>query len=271
MFLKILTNLFFSLNLDHHINYGHIASHQQHCNNYGNGLYQYSWTCSLCGQQFTTHKRLYYHNRRYHQIGQFRCILPAVNSNSNNNIRCPFVGNCRETIYRHLEQMHYQQTQLHHQQQNRLMTISAVAAATSTSTSNNNHHHQNSYQQHQHSQNNNDNNIPQQNQQQLQRQYQCSIPECGRAFQTKTLLRRHQRFHIRIKPYRCRYPNCGYASEVQYAAITHIRTVHYNLPATLKEQRERQIVDNRDPKDLLDIVTELESEFVQFVNELDCD
>ena len=165
------------------------------------------WKCGRCFRNYHSHKKLYYHTRRYHQIGHFRCTyVPG----------CNFSGAIREKLYKH-HKSHYQPTT------NSGPTPNSAGSATSLST----------------------------------KQFACLFPECGRTFATKTLVKRHQRFHLKIKPYCCRWPDCGYASEVPYATICHIRTVHFSLPATKKEQVEKGIIDSRNPKDYLEVIHEL--------------
>lgn len=41
------------------------------------------------------------------------------------------------------------------------------------------------------------------------KRYQCSIPECGKAFYQKTHLEIHTRAHTGVKPFLCKEPSCG--------------------------------------------------------------
>ena len=87
--------------------------------------------------------------------------------------------------------------------------------------------------------------------------FQCPFVQCGKVFNNKRNLWTHQRTHLRIKPFRCRWPGCMYESEDRANAVRHIRVRHFNLPSTLKEQSEKGIIDDRDPKQYLEIVDEL--------------
>lgn len=79
----------------------------------------------------------------------------------------------------------------------------------------------------------------------------CNFEGCDQAFATNALVRRHQLFHLKIKPYSCKL--CSYESEVRYATIVHIRTVHMGLPAYLRDQQAKNIVDDRDPATYLHV------------------
>ena len=50
---------------------------------------------------------------------------------------------------------------------------------------------------------------------------------------------------------RCLWPNCQYSSVYRGNVKKHIRMVHFQLPATLREQREQNIIDTRDPRQYL--------------------
>src|SRR5699024_4381734 len=87
--------------------------------------------------------------------------------------------------------------------------------------------------------------------------YTCDIDGCGKTFAKKCDLQRHQRVHLGLKPYQCNWTGCGYASISWSYVITHIRTKHFHLPKTLKQQQAQGIVDNRDPRDYLHVDTEM--------------
>ena len=53
--------------------------------------------------------------------------------------------------------------------------------------------------------------------------YKCQFPGCGKDFTEKCNLKTHQRFHLRIKPYRCRWSGCRYQSEDRANTVRHIR------------------------------------------------
>lgn len=86
--------------------------------------------------------------------------------------------------------------------------------------------------------------------------YACQFG-CGKSFSHTHHRKRHERIHLRLKPFRCKWPNCGYCSEARSTVIRHIRIRHFNLPLTLKQQNELNIVDNRNPRDYMEILTEL--------------
>lgn len=91
--------------------------------------------------------------------------------------------------------------------------------------------------------------------------YICNFQGCEQAFSTSALVRRHQLFHLKIKPYSCKL--CSYESEVRYATIVHIRTVHMGLPAYVRDQEAKNIVDKRDPASFLHV----EADKLEKINE----
>lgn len=115
---------------------------------------------------------------------------------------------------------------------------------------------------------NNNNNYQQQNQpstsklrnvQQTQQQakprtaFRQSCKQCGATFNDYFLLVEHLHLHAttELKPYQCMWPKCTYACSTRSNAIKHVRSKHFHLPVTLIKQRERGIVDNRDPNDFI--------------------
>ena len=85
--------------------------------------------------------------------------------------------------------------------------------------------------------------------------FQCPFDGCDKAYTTKNELKAHERrIHLLLKPYRCKWPGCTYSSEVCPAVIRHIRTQHFHLPETMRKQREKNIVDFRDPKEYLEVI-----------------
>ncbi|KAI2797053.1 Protein abhd12b [Blomia tropicalis] len=115
---------------------------------------------------------------------------------------------------------------------------------------------------------NNNNNYQQQNQpstsklrnvQQTQQQakprtaFRQSCKQCGATFNDYFLLVEHLQLHAttELKPYQCMWPKCTYACSTRSNAIKHVRSKHFHLPVTLIKQRERGIVDNRDPNDFI--------------------
>ena len=91
----------------------------------------------------------------------------------------------------------------------------------------------------------------------ISKQYICSFEGCGKVFTENGNLRTHERIHLGIKPYRCRWPGCNYASEHSSDTIKHIRIRHFNIPRTLKEQKEKNIIDTRNPRDFMEIINDL--------------
>lgn len=85
----------------------------------------------------------------------------------------------------------------------------------------------------------------------------CSEPTCGKAFRHSAELVIHCRVHTGAKPYRCRWPNCKYKGRQLGGITTHIRLVHFRLPKSQKVQQEQGIVDDRDPRDYMEIFEEL--------------
>lgn len=49
------------------------------------------------------------------------------------------------------------------------------------------------------------------------------------------------------KCYRCKWPMCDYTGEHSGNITRHIRTQHFQLPRTVREQRDKNIFDDRDP------------------------
>lgn len=110
--------------------------------------------------------------------------------------------------------------------------------------------------------------------------FTCPYNGCGKVFSERTNLRTHKRFHSRSKPFGCSWPQCRYLSEDRANAIRHIRVRHLRLvskvvfggsfvcsnlylsfvlfsqPATVKEQTEKGIVSDDDPRQWLQIYNE---------------
>src|SRR5699024_7761326 len=87
--------------------------------------------------------------------------------------------------------------------------------------------------------------------------YKCDIDGCGKAFTQKWHLQRHKRMHLGLKPYQCKWTGCGYASTNSSHVLTHIRTQHFKLPPTLKQQQALGIIDHRNPRDYFRVATDL--------------
>lgn len=84
--------------------------------------------------------------------------------------------------------------------------------------------------------------------------FSCPFPGCGRSFNRRNSLKRHERIHLRLKPYRCKM--CDYASELRSSMIDHVRVLHWRLPRSRKEQLEMSIGDDRDPADYFEVIQE---------------
>ena len=78
--------------------------------------------------------------------------------------------------------------------------------------------------------------------------YVCKFQECGKSFETDKDLARHERIHLGIKPFSCKWSDCSFSSEEFNNVAQHVRTQHFKLPKTKKEQERLNIVDDRDPK-----------------------
>ena len=85
------------------------------------------------------------------------------------------------------------------------------------------------------------------------RNYQCQFDGCRQSFQTDTTLASHERLHLATKPFKCSWPECAYAAVQRIHVTTHIRVVHFKLPVTVKEQKRRGIVDQRNPDDYIEV------------------
>ena len=66
------------------------------------------------------------------------------------------------------------------------------------------------------------------------------------------MLRYHMRVHLNIRSFRCVWPNCQHSSALKPSLIKHIRTQHFKLPPTQKEQAQLNIVDDRNPNDYVE-------------------
>jgi KRAB domain-containing zinc finger protein len=56
----------------------------------------------------------------------------------------------------------------------------------------------------------------------------CDYPDCNYKCRIPSVLIRHQRTHLNIKPYLCDYPNCNFKSTESYALTIHQR-IHLNI------------------------------------------
>lgn len=84
--------------------------------------------------------------------------------------------------------------------------------------------------------------------------YICKFQDCSQELKSRHNLLLHQRAHLGIRPYRCKWPECSYNSNQSSAVIRHIRTKHFQLPLTMREQAMKNIEDDRDPKEFLEVV-----------------
>ena len=89
------------------------------------------------------------------------------------------------------------------------------------------------------------------------RNYRCRFAGCIKEFKSDTMLARHERVHLSIKPFQCAWPDCSYSSTVRGSVTKHIRTVHFKLPKSIKEQKQRGIVDDRKPEDYIEVDQDL--------------
>ena len=80
---------------------------------------------------------------------------------------------------------------------------------------------------------------------------------CNKSFKTDNDLARHERIHLGLKPYKCSWNNCIFSAKRRDSVIQHIRTVHFQLPESVKEQQRRGIVDQRDPNELIEVDAEM--------------
>lgn len=87
--------------------------------------------------------------------------------------------------------------------------------------------------------------------------FQCQYEGCGKTFSCKSNLTTHLIIHRGVMPYRCTWPDCQYNSNRTETVVRHIRMVHFKLPASQRVQRERNIVDDRDPKEFLQVLSDL--------------
>ena len=61
----------------------------------------------------------------------------------------------------------------------------------------------------------------------------------------------HERVHMATKPFKCSWDECSFAAAERSKVARHIRTQHFGLPKTVKEQKRRGIVDHRNPADYI--------------------
>src|SRR5699024_1022823 len=85
----------------------------------------------------------------------------------------------------------------------------------------------------------------------------CKFHGCSQSFKDDAWLARHELTHLGIKPFKCSWNKCSYAAAQRGAVTRHIRTRHFGLPDTVKEQKRRGIVDDRIPDDYIEVDQEL--------------
>lgn len=71
---------------------------------------------------------------------------------------------------------------------------------------------------------------------------------CGKKFYLQNELKRHEMIHTNSRPFVCTWPRCTRRTLHKFQIIKHIRTVHFKLPVTRKQQLKMNIHDDRDPK-----------------------
>lgn len=84
----------------------------------------------------------------------------------------------------------------------------------------------------------------------VHKKFVCKANFCGKRFPTETSAYRHLQSHTEMKPYYCK--ECHSSFKYKGNAIKHVRTKHFQLPITQKEQHARGIYDNRDPMNLIE-------------------
>ena len=85
----------------------------------------------------------------------------------------------------------------------------------------------------------------------------CKFRGCSKSFRADYVLALHERVHLGTKPFKCSWNECSFASAKRSDVKRHIRTKHFKLPNSLKEQNRRGIVDDRNPDDYIEVDQEL--------------
>lgn len=88
----------------------------------------------------------------------------------------------------------------------------------------------------------------------LQLPYHCRWLGCEESFGSRFELREHLQVHVTRYVRRAVCSSCGYSSEHRNHVLRHIRSKHLGLPRSAREQRLKGIVDDRDPKDWMQLV-----------------
>ena len=85
------------------------------------------------------------------------------------------------------------------------------------------------------------------------KKFACKFQACDRSFLWDAHLKRHERIHLNIEPFRCIWPDCNHADKQKQNLVKHVRAKHFKLPETVKEQKQRGIVDQRNPDDFIEV------------------
>ena len=91
----------------------------------------------------------------------------------------------------------------------------------------------------------------------LLRKPSCKYRGCSKSFCDDSLLARHERVHFSRKPFKCSWNECNYTATERGHVTRHIRTQHFKLPRTVKEQNRRGIVDRRNPDHFIEVDQDL--------------
>ena len=86
--------------------------------------------------------------------------------------------------------------------------------------------------------------------------FRCSFEGCGKPFYNSCHLKDHERGHSGARPFRCKWEGCGKDFSTRSHIHQHIRGEHLKSLGTRKQQ-EGSIVDNRDPRQFVEVIQEL--------------